>query len=124
MEIKKETVRQVATKGVPVFIGMCSSSLIGRALKGIVPEPEKFSGKIKDKLGRYGIGVAVSSIVFEKTSDDFGLLVDLILDIIFGPDEPKEVKPVSQEEIKEHLNMGHKMTYDPTTDEVTFEEVK
>lgn len=122
MEIKKETVRKIATKYVPLFVGMCSSSLIGRALKGIVPEPEKLSGKIMDKLGRYGVGVAVSSIVLEKTSEEFGSFADPILDVIFRDDEVKEINPVSQDEIKEHLDKGHKMVYDPVTDEITFEE--
>ena len=124
MEIKKDTLKTLLGKGIPLLVSMCAGGVANRAMKEFLPVPEKTVEKVMDKVGRYGLQLVVSNAVYAAMVDEVEPVVTTVLDIVCGPDDmvgPAKVK-LSSDEIKDNLEKGYKMTYDPSTDEVTFEE--
>ena len=126
MKISKDTLKTLLGKGVPLLVSMCAGGVANRAMKEFLPVPEKAVEKAMDKIGRYGLQLVVSNAVYAAMVDEVEPVVTTVLDIVCGPDDvtgPAKVK-LSSDEIKDNLEKGYKMTYDPSTDEVTFEEAK
>lgn len=126
MKISKDTLKTLLGKGIPLLVSMCAGGVANRAMKEFLPVPEKTVEKVMDKIGRYGLQLVVSNAVYAAIEDEVEPVVTTVLDIVCGPDDvvgPTKVK-LSSDEIKDNLEKGYKMTYDPSTDEVTFEEAK
>lgn len=126
MEIRKDTLKTLLGKGIPLFVSMCAGGVANRAMKEFLPAPEKMVEKVIDKIGRYGLQLVVSNAVYAAMVDEVEPVVTTVLDIVCGPDAVMGPEKVSftSDDIKENLDKGMKMTYDPSTDELTFEEAK
>ena len=124
MKIEKETMNALLTQGVPMAVSMCAGAVVNTLMKEKFPVPEKTSSKIIHKIGQYGLSLVATNAVMRAVSDEIEPVAAVALDIIYGPDKPSKSEPVSfsKEEIFENLDNGLKMTYDPVTDEITFEE--
>ena len=125
MKIENETMKTLLTQGVPMAVSMCAGAVVSTLMKEKFPVPEKTSSKIIHKIGQYGLGLVATNAVMHAVSDEIEPVATVVLDIVYGPDKPSKPEPVpfSKEEIVENLDKGLKMTYDPISDEVTFEEV-
>ena len=123
MEIRRETLQTVFAKGVPLFVSLCAGGVANRAMKEFLPVPEKTVEKIMDKIGRYGLQLVVSNTVYAAMECEVEPIVTTVLDIVCGPENVSGPAKVTftPAEIKDNLEKGYKMTYDPSTDEVTFE---
>ena len=124
MKIEKETMEILLTQGVPMAVSMCAGAVVSTLMKEKFPVPEKMSSKIINKIGQYGLQLVVTNAVMRAVSDEIEPVAMIALDIVYGPDKPSKPERVSfsKEEIAENLDKGMKMTYDPVTDEITFEE--
>ena len=91
----------IIEKGIPMAVGLCSCAVVEGLLKQHVPCKEEILSKIARRVGIFGIGCVVSSMVTEQVESEVSSIMEIIEPLVEAckKDEPATVKNVEERDI-------------------------
>lgn len=91
----------IIEKGIPMAVGLCSCAVVEGLLKQHVPCKEEILSKIARRVGIFGIGCVVSSMVTEQVESEVSSIMEIVEPLIEAckKDEPATVKNVEERDI-------------------------